>query len=408
MPTKCRYGDEESVRVEECNFDNESGVVTCGQLLEAETSFNNSQIKSRQRLKKLEMEVQFVKGDGTKTRKIVTADYDSEDSSDEPLVGTFQREISATGGEKVKRKKVYKFFSYPTRKQFGQALASMIGEVIGTFFLTLIICCAVASAVITGAQSGLWQVAVICGIGVSISIYCTAHFSDAHLNPAITIAFGIVRWKTFSWKKVVPYISAQMLGGILAGGVTYGLFRHAIAHFELQHEIIRGSNTSVLTAMLFGEYFPNPALYDHSVEESLVVLSPVEAMIVEAWATGILAFVIFCFTDQNNTTVGSGGNKVAVPILIGVTVATMISLYGSLTQVGMNPARDFGPRLFAVFAGWWQIAIPGPRNGFWVYIVGPVIGALVGGIFYDVIVANILKFAKASKHKSTPAEDSVH
>ena len=191
-----------------------------------------------------------------------------------------------------------------------------------------------------------------------------------------------------------------MLGGFCAGGVAYALYQHAIEQFEDQHDIVRGTNNSVITAMLFGEYFPNPSLYDHTKAENLEVISTLEALLVEAWTTGILAFIIFCFTDKNNTAVGSGNDKVAVPVLIGITVAILISLYGSLTQVGMNPARDFGPRIFAAIAGWGTVAIPGSRNGFWVYIVGPLIGAIVGAAFYDVVVSNVLKLAKAAKHKS--------
>ena len=406
MSAKCKYGDVESVEIVDCSYDQQSGAISCPQ---PRLRVNNPQNKADQKLNQFEMDVHFVNDDGVTTRKTLVADYhESEGSSDEPLISAFRRKNQSAA--QLKRKQLNRdgCCSRTARKQFALAMANITGEILGTFFLTLIICCTVSSAVITGAQSGLWQVAVICGVGVSISIYCTSHFSDAHLNPAITVAFSIIRWKTFSWQRVFPYVIAQTLGGVLAGGVTYGLYRHAIEHFEIEHDIIRGTNTSVITAMLFGEYFPNPALYDHSVKENLAVISPVEAMLVEAWATGILAFVIFCFTDKDNTAVGSGSSKVAVPVLIGVTVAILISLYGSLTQVGMNPARDFGPRVFAVFVGWWEVAIPGPRNGFWVYVVGPLIGAVIGGAFYDVFVANILKLAKAAKHKSVVIDLDSH
>ena len=77
---------------------------------------------------------------------------------------------------------------------------------------------------------------------------------------------------------------------------------------------------------------------------------------------------------RHSTTIGSGKHKVPVPILIGATVMVLISLYGSLTQAGLNPARNLGPRIVAAMAGWGKIAIPGPRNGFWVYVVGPLFG----------------------------------
>lgn len=278
----------------------------------------------------------------------------------------------------------------------------MAGEFIGTFLLTLVICSVVAASIVTSAHVGLWQVAIVCGLGVSVSIYCTAHLSEAHLNPAITLAFAIVRWKAFSWRKVVPYVIFQLLGGVLAGAVTFGLFQGAIEHFEAEHDIERGSNNSALTAMLFGEYFPNPAFYNHSLPDSYDVISPVGAMAVEAFCTGILAFVIFSLTDKQNCTI-SGGNGQArsiVPLLIGLTVSLLISICAPLTQVGMNPARDFGPRIFAAIAGWGRVAIPGPRNGFWVYIVGPVLGAIVGAGLNDWIVSNAVRLSRKFKESS--------
>ena len=74
------------------------------------------------------------------------------------------------------------------------------------------------------------------------------------------------------------------------------------------------------------------------------------------------------------------------PFFIGFTVAALISLFAPITQGGWNPARDLGPRIVAFLAGWDSIAIPGPRDGFWVYIAGPLVGGLVGGGLYDWLI----------------------
>ena len=273
------------------------------------------------------------------------------------------------------------------------ALAAFTGEFVGTFLLTLCIISAVAASVVAEALSGLWQVAVICGLGVALGIYLSAHISDAHLNPAVTVAFAIIRFRVFSWKKVPVYIAAQMLGGFAAGGVLYGTYHNAIASFEEERGIERGLNGSELSGMIFGEYFPNPALFPGQPD----ITTPLSAFFTEAWATCVLVFVVFAFTDPHNTTVGSGKHKVPVPILIGATVMVLISLYGPLTQAGLNPARDFGPRVFAAMAGWGEVAIPGPRRGFWVYIVGPLCGGLVGGALYDIGAAKAMKFKMKMK-----------
>jgi len=75
------------------------------------------------------------------------------------------------------------------------------------------------------------------------------------------------------------------------------------------------------------------------------------------------------------------------PILIGLTVSIIISIISPLTQAGLNPARDFGPRLVSYLFGWGEIAIPGPRGGcFSVYILSPIIGAVFGAGVYQGLV----------------------
>ena len=106
------------------------------------------------------------------------------------------------------------------------------------------------------------------------------------------------------------------------------------------------------------------------------------------------------YSGEQNTSVGNEEQKVAVPILLGITISILVSLYAPLTQAVYNPALDIGPRAFAACVGWGRIAFPGPRTGFWVYIVGPVIGGLVGALVYDCIVAQVVKLARKSKRKA--------
>ena len=285
-------------------------------------------------------------------------------------------------GMRVLRKWRKRFLRPPVIRFVGE----LCGEFIGTFFLVLIIITMNTTAVVLRAEVGLWQVAVVSGLGVGLSIYSTSHFSKSHFNPAVTLAFAVVRWRAFSWKKIVPYILVQVFAGFLAGAMLYAMYWKAIVLFERNNNITRGSDESVSSAMVFGEYFPNPG-FDVFQNETADAVSPAKAMAIEAWATGILVFMIFSFSDPNNSSVGSSKSKVAIPVLIGLTVAVLISLYAPLTQAGLNPARDFGPRLFAAAAGWGRIAIPGPGNGFWVYIVGPLIGGPIGGAMYDWVVA---------------------
>ena len=348
------------------------------------------------------MDVHFVGDNGDKSHTTLVAKYEEENAdSDEPLIASLKKSRKSHLTPREKQELHNKTFIHQFTRQLAFTLTGVAGEFIGTFLLTMVICSVVAASIVTSAHVGLWQVAIVCGLGVSVSIYCTAHLSEAHLNPAITLAFAIVRWRTFSWKKIIPYIIFQLLGGVLAGGVTYGLFQSAIGHFEAEYEIERGSNNSAITAMLFGEYFPNPAFYNHSLPDSYNVISPLGAMAVEAFCTAVLAFVIFSLTDKQNSTIATGGGQTIVPVLIGLTVSLMISICAPLTQVGMNPARDLGPRIFAACAGWGRMAIPGPRDGFWVYIVGPILGAIVGAGLNDWLLSNAVKLSRSFKESST-------
>ena len=109
---------------------------------------------------------------------------------------------------------------------------------------------------------------------------------------------------------------------------------------------------------------------------------------VEAFGTAILVLMIFSLVDRHNAALPT---KHLAPFFIGFTVAALISLFAPLTQAGWNPARDFGPRIVAYLAGWDAIAIPGPWSGFWVYIVGPLIGGPIGAAVHEFILGPLMK-----------------
>ena len=258
---------------------------------------------------------------------------------------------------------------------------ALVGEVLGTYLLVLFGTGSVAAAVLTGAQQGLWQVAVVWGFGVTLAIYASAALSGAHLNPAVSFAFALWRRPSFPLRRLVPYMAAQLAGAILAGATVAGLFEPLIHHFETVQGLIRGTPGSELSAMIFGEYFPNPALFgrDNAVH---ILITPWHAVLVEGFGTAVLVLVIFALTAPGNTAIPKAN---LVPFFIGFTVAVLISLFAPLTQAGWNPARDFGPRIVAYALGWGSIAIPGPVGGFWVYIVGPMIGGPLGGLIWTLL-----------------------
>jgi len=261
-------------------------------------------------------------------------------------------------------------------------MRALLAEAIGTGMIVLFGCGSVCST-LSGAFNGIWQVAVVWGFGVMLAIYCTAEASGAHLNPVVTLAFSLIRPQAHGMtvKKACLYVVAQFAGATLCALINLGIYGSTITAFERSISCKRGDPCSIKSASAFGEYFPNPGLtkewgggiYEHSD------IGPFYALCVEAWGTFILCFVIFGVTNSKNKVLeGYGGFRPGVPFVIGFTVAVLLALYAPITQAGWNPARDFGPRLVAFMAGWGEVAIPGPRNGFWIYIVGPCIGGPAG------------------------------
>lgn len=254
-----------------------------------------------------------------------------------------------------------------------------IAELIGTWMLVFIGTATVASAVATGAQAGIWQVAVVWGLGVALSIIVAAPISGAHLNPAVTIAMGLTLRSRFPRSKILPYILAQTLGATCSGLTVLLLFGSALQRYEQRHAIVRGQANSTLSAMAFGQYFPNPQVVSSAVLDEADV-DTATAYAIEALGTFVLMLVIRVLSDEHHS---ARPGLVQAACLIGGTVAMIISFVAPLTQAGLNPARDFGPRLVAALAGWSDIALPGPRGEVWVYILGPIAGALVASVLYN-------------------------
>ncbi len=264
-------------------------------------------------------------------------------------------------------------------------------ELLGTYVLVLFGCGVVHSAVLSGSQSGLWQVAVVWGLAIMLASYIVGSISGAHINPAMTLAFA-VRGR-FAWPLVLPYILSQLVGAFAAAATLFVLFGPFLAAREQEKHVVRGRPGSEITAMCYGEYFPSPGPlanaagpYSEAAHKQLNTLaSEPTAFLAEALGTMILALVVFAVTDARNN--GGPGGRLA-PVFIGLTVSALISLIAPLTQACFNAARDFGPRLFAYFAGWGHVAIPGPTpTGFFtVYIAAPIVGALIGAGIYDLLV----------------------
>jgi len=254
-----------------------------------------------------------------------------------------------------------------------------VAEFIGTFVFILFGICSVSAAAIMGAQQGLWQVAIVWGLGLALAIYATGPISGGHLNPAVSVSFALLRPKSFPILKLGPYILAQVFGAFMAGIANLVIYGNAIDYYEKENGIIRGAMGSERSAMVFGEYFPNPAVYTGNY----TLYGVLGAFFVEFFGSAVFMFLIMSLTSP---ALPQSFRDNAAPFFIGFSVASLISLFAPITQACFNPARDFGPRIVAAIGGWGRIAFPGPQSGFWIYILGPILGAPFGAAIYDLFL----------------------
>jgi len=266
-------------------------------------------------------------------------------------------------------------------------LGELVSEFLGTGIIILMGDGVVAMVVAALNQSGRgpkpfvaqadWlMIAWGWGFAVCFAVYVAGGVSGAHLNPAVTLALA---WRrAFEWRKVPAYMVAQVLGAFAGAALVYANYHYAIASFEHANHITRGAANSVPTYSIFGTF---PAPYFHSW------FGPFLDQVI---GTAVLVGFIFAVTDEYNTPVH--GNL--APVVVGFIVVAIGLSIGANAGYAINPARDLGPRLWAWVEGWKKIAIPGDYGNintyFWIPILGPCLGALVGAAVYDGLVRNVL------------------
>jgi glycerol uptake facilitator protein len=276
----------------------------------------------------------------------------------------------------------------PSRRGWRTTTAGeLVAECLGTFILICfgdgVVAMAVAALNQSGrgaqifAASGDWLlIGFGWGLAVTFAVYVAGGVSGAHINPAVTLAFAARRG--FPWRKVPSYIAAQMLGAFLGALLVYIVYKAAIDSFERANHITRGDANSVPTYSIFATF---PAPYFGNF------IGPLIDQIV---GTAFLVAFVFSVVDEVNQPVKAN----LAPVVVGLIVVAVGLSFGANAGYAINPARDFGPRLFALIAGWGKVAIPGDYGNVnsyvWIPIIGPIVGGLVGAYVYDFAIRDVL------------------
>jgi glycerol uptake facilitator protein len=247
----------------------------------------------------------------------------------------------------------------------------LVAEFLGTMVLIMFGNGVVAMTVLFGNGAiggGSWtNINFGWGLGVTMGIYIAGRISGAHINPAVTLAVAVFR--DFPWRKVIPYWIAQVVGGFVGAALVYWDFRPAFHAFDPGLMKTAGIFTTFPT-------FPD-------------ILSA--GLLDQTLGTALLVLMIFALIDDRNMPPQAN----LTPVLIGAVVVAIGMSFGGLHGYAINPARDFGPRLFTVAAGFKNNGLTDGTPVFWVPIVGPLIGALIGAAVYDFGIRRFLPLKKA-------------
>ncbi len=210
-------------------------------------------------------------------------------------------------------------------------LRALLAEALGTFVLVLAGTGAVVTNALYAGSLGQVGISMVFGLVIMALIYAMGHISGAHFNPAVTLAFVLVRH--FPAKRALPYVAAQIVGALLG---------------------------SAAVRMLIGD------------AGGLGVTHPLNGafagVVLEGILTAILMFVIMAVATDTRA-VGQ-----AAAIAIGGTIALEALFAGPITGASMNPARSLGPSIVA-----------GDYADLWLYFIGPVLGAALGAMAYQLL-----------------------
>lgn len=221
----------------------------------------------------------------------------------------------------------------------------IFSEFLGTMMLILLGNGVVAAVCLkkSKAEGAGWVVITLgWGAAVTMAVYMSSFMGPAHLNPAVTVGMAVAG--NFSWNLVVPFIIAQVVGGIVGGMLVYITY---LPHYDATED----------QATILGTFATGPA-----------IRKPISNMITELIGTFVLVFTLLSFSKY---TFADGMN----PLIVGVLILSLGLSLGGPTGYAINPARDLGPRIAHQL-----LPIKNKGESDWGYSWVPIVGPFLGGI----------------------------
>jgi glycerol uptake facilitator protein len=244
-------------------------------------------------------------------------------------------------------------------------LGEMLAEFLGTLVLVALGDGAVAMFVLLD-KGDYTTITLGWGVAVTLGVCVAGRTSGGHINPAVTLALAATR--DFPWRKVLPYMLAQLAGAFAAAALVFVNYLPAFRDVD---------PTLSSTAGVFATFPQFPEAWGFGLLDQIV-------------GTALLVGLIAAIVDPRNRPVSAG----IAPLVIGLVVVAIGISWGGMHGYAINPARDLGPRLFTLAAGFQNTGFD--SHAFWVPIVGPFTGGLVGAFVYDWLIRPFLPAEQVS------------
>ncbi len=252
------------------------------------------------------------------------------------------------------------------KKELSMNTKMILGEFVGSAFISFWGLGFIIPFAVLGYLSSMFEFAVWFGIAFALTVIAFAPISGVHVNPGVTLAWAI--FGGFNKKLILPYWIAQVLGWCVGIIPFYLMFDSALEEYAVS---VGGSITTMFCCS-------TPA-------ENLIAGAAFEVFL-----TGMLTFGIFMLLDER---LPNRPSKAGFPWAIGILISLTIALGGGFTGTCINPARDLGPRIagcvYGLIKGYDVSTVF--AGGQWImYIIAPMLGAVLGGAFHYGIVAKLL------------------